>query len=475
QKFPKIPHPQSLKIPPSPTGRGVRGEEFEIQLPNPNEILEKIKRKGADQAEVYFSSSSALKIDVIDQKVESIDKITDIGIGIRIIKDKKLGFAFTSEFDETILGHTTDWAINNANNSAADENWCMPEKSLEHRGQGIELFDEKIASTTITQKTELALKIEEAAHKYDKRVKKTEKVTYSDSEQAIWIVNSNGLDAQYKSNHCGAIAMVMAIADGHMESGMGMDYVKKLADLNAVEIGKEAAQKAVELLNPKPIKSQKLPILLDPISSAELLEVLVGPLSAEAVQKGKSLFANKIGRLAAANKIKIIDDGTLENRIGTAPFDDEGTLTQKTVLIEDGILTNYIHNAYTAKKGNAKSTGNAARSGYRTLPAIGPTNLYIEPGNKAQSEMIKSINKGLLVVRLMGIHTINPISGDFSIGAAGLMIDNGEITYPVRGITIAGNIIDMLEAVEEVGSDLRFMANIGAPSLLIGNISISGE
>ncbi len=210
-------------------------------------------------------------------------------------------------------------------------------------------------------------------------------------------------------------------------------------------------------------------------SKAELIEVLVGPLSAEAVQKGKSLFANRLGKMVGAIALKIIDNGLLPNQIGTAPFDDEGTPCQKTILINDGILTNYLQNAYTAKKGNTQSTGNAARGGFKTLPAIGPTNLYIEPGKKSQSEIVKAINKGLLVTRLMGIHTINPISGDFSIGAAGLVIENGKITHPVRGITIAGNIIDMLEAIEEVASDLRFIGNVGAPSLLINHISISGS
>jgi PmbA protein len=260
-----------------------------------------------------------------------------------------------------------------------------------------------------------------------------------------------------------------------MEYGFGLDYVKKFKDLDPVKIGKEAAHRACQLLGAKVIKSQKIPLVLDPEIAAELLEVLVSPLTAEAVQKGKSLFLGKLEKSAAADKLTVIDHGRMENGLGTVPFDDEGVPTQETRLIEKGILKNYLFNTYTANKGGAKSTGNASRASFMSTPDTGPTNLYISPGSRGPKSIVSSVKKGLYVTRVMGIHTANPISGDFSFGAAGIMIENGEKTHAVRGITMAGNLIEILMHIEEAGSDLRFFGSVGSPSLLIGGVSVSGS
>lgn len=439
-----------------------------------NSILESILKKDVDQAEVYFSSSKAVQIDALNQKVEAVKEVHDQGLGIRIIKNKKLGFAFTSDLDPFVIEKTIEQAIANAKNSEPDEFNSLPLPQTASLPEKLNLYDKQIDETSISKKTKLALKMEETAYKTDKRVKKTEKVTYSDSAAEVRIVNSNGIDSTCKSNRCGAVAQIIATQDGEMEYGFGLDYVKKLKDLDPVKIGKEAAHRACQLLGAKTIKSQKIPIVLDPEIAAELLEVLASPLTAEAVQKGKSLFFGKTGKAVAADGLTIIDNGKLENAIGTAPFDDEGVSTQETKLIEKGILRNYLFNTYTANKGGTKSTGNAQRGSFMGTPDTGPTNLYISKGIRSPKSIINSVKKGLHVTRVMGIHTANPISGDFSFGAAGIMIENGEKTHAVRGITIAGNLIEILMQIEEVGLDLRFFGSVGAPSLLISNISISG-
>ena len=218
----------------------------------------------------------------------------------------------------------------------------------------------------------------------------------------------------------------------------------------------------------------KIPLVLDPTVSGQLLEVVVSALSSEAVQKGKSLFVNKINQLVGAKSLNITDNGQLKDGIESAPFDAEGVATQETKLISDGKLNTYLFNSYTANKGETKSTGNAARGSYKTPPGISTTNLYIEPGKTSASSIIKSLKKGLYVAQVMGLHTANPITGDFSVGAAGIMIENGQKTHAVRGITIAGNLIDMLKSIEAVGSDLRFVVNVGAPTLLIHDMTVSG-
>ncbi|MEE8638495.1 MAG: TldD/PmbA family protein [Candidatus Margulisiibacteriota bacterium] len=443
------------------------------------EILEKTLRKlkcrDIDQFEVFLSSSKGLKIDVLNQGVESIDAVDDIGCGIRVIKDKRLGFTYTSDFDEEVLEETIDQAIENAKSSEADEFNTLPNKLTNQPTNQLDLFDPKISKTSVKEKIELALKIEASAYKTDKKVKKTEKVSYSDSESEVWIVNSNGVSVNYKANYCGGHADVIAVQNGEMEAGFGLDFVKKFDDFKPEKAGEEAAKRAAGLLGAKPIPSQKLPLLIDPFVGTQILEVLANALSSDAVQKGKSLFVDKLGNEIGSEVLSIIDNGRLPNGLVSAPFDGEGVPTQETKLIENGILRNFFFNTYTANKGNKKSTGNAVRGSFKSLPGIGPTNLYIPAGRQPLDEMMKGIPKGLYIQRVMGIHTANPISGDFSIGAAGFMIENGEKTYPVRGITIAGNLIEMLKAIEAVASDLRFITNVGSPTLLISGMTVGGH
>jgi PmbA protein len=171
--------------------------------------------------------------------------------------------------------------------------------------------------------------------------------------------------------------------------------------------------------------------------------------------------------------VDIIDDGTMEWKTGTSPVDDEGVPSRNKTLISQGILNGYIHNTYTAKKDGIASTGNAVRHSSKSLPGVGATNLFIKSGAKSQLEMIKSLPKGILILGAMGVHTANPISGDFSVGISGLWIENGRALYPVKEAVISGNILELFNRVEEIGNDLRFYGSIGSPSLLIGDMDIS--
>ncbi|MFA4905452.1 MAG: TldD/PmbA family protein [Candidatus Margulisiibacteriota bacterium] len=434
---------------------------------DPQALLTKALRSGATQAEVFQINSKTLKIDVLDQKIESIDNLQDGGLGLRVIdKEKRLGFAFATEPEEDLA----EAALTNARFTKSDEYNSFPAPFPSKSG---EYFDPAIAAAPLKQKIDLTMQVESSAYNYDKRVKKTEKISYTDSETEVRMVNSNGLDIHYKTNHCGASADVIAEAGSEAESGLGISYVTRFADLKAKEVGEEAARRAGELLGAKTISSQKIPLVLDPLVGAQILGTLSPILSSDSVQKGKSLFSGRLGKAVGSSLLVILDNGKLENGIASAPFDDEGTPSQETILIENGVLKSYLFNSYTAAKGETISTGNAKRSSYKSLPEVAPTNIYIKPGDKSSPDC----RKGLYITRVMGMHMVNPISGDFSIGAAGIMIENGEKTYPVRGITIAGNLTDLLKGIEVICSDLRFVpfsANLGSPTLLVNGLSISG-
>lgn len=444
-----------------------------------DKLLADAKIGGAQQAETFAVSSKTLRIDILDQKIESSDELKEMGLGLRVIKDQKMGFAFTSDLSDHSLDELVDQALHNSRHSVTDEYLQLPSPAQFIEAQVQTFYDPEITSLPLEQKIELAKKLESSAYAYDERVKKTEKVSYSDSEYEVWIANTRGVYAHYQANQCGGMAEVIAHDDQRQaDSGMGLDFVARLKNFDPQKIGQEAGRSAVQLLGAKSLPSQRITIILEPRVGAELLGVLASSFSADNVQKGKSLFAGRLEQTIGSPRLTIIDDGTLRDGIATAPFDGEGTPTQETTLVESGVLKAFLYNTYTAAKDKTVSTGNAQRASFKSLPGISATNLFIKPGPHLAEAIVSGCKSGLYVTRVMGLHTANPITGDFSIGASGILIENGIKTRPIKGITLAGNLIEMLEHIEAVGSDLRFMpyaANLGSPTLLIEGLSVSGE
>jgi PmbA protein len=241
------------------------------------------------------------------------------------------------------------------------------------------------------------------------------------------------------------------------------------------EVARRAAKKALDLLGARHIDSVKAPVVLDAEVAGDFLSILASGFSAESVQKKRSLFMTRLGKEVASPLITVYDDGLLAEGLGSAPSDDETVPMKKKTVIDKGRLAMFLYNTYTANKDKTVSTGNGMRGGFKGIPGVGVTNLYIEPGNSSLEELINSTGSGLYVTEVMGAHTANHISGDFSVGATGFWIEKGRTVYPVREITIAGNILDLMKHVDAVGSDLRFSGRIGSPSLRVKELSISGK
>jgi PmbA protein len=261
--------------------------------------------------------------------------------------------------------------------------------------------------------------------------------------------------------------------DDH-QTGFAMDFRLRFAELEPEAVGREAAARAVRMLGAQPQKGLEAPVVFDPFVMVSLLGVLAPALTAEAVQKGRSLFAGRVGQRVASELVTIVDDGTLAGGVRSAPFDGEGVPSSRSVLIEKGYLRGYLHNTYTAAKDGVVSTGNGVRASFKGGPEVGPTNFYLEPGDKSPAEIIGEISSGLYVGEVLGMHTANPISGDFSVGATGFWIEQGKMSYPVRGLAIAGNIRELLDAVDAVGRDLRFFGGKGAPTVRVRKLAVSG-
>jgi PmbA protein len=447
-------------------------------MPVTKDLVKKLlnnAKKKSDEAEVYAATTKQLKIDVMDQKPGSVDNVTEGGLSLRIIKDKKPGFAYTADFDENSLELLVDHAVENSKSAQPDEYADLP--APKKQTKALKLTDPGIEGAKLSDKLELALQLEGYARSFDVRVKKTEKVSYMDSVSSIFIANSKGVDVHYEKTVCGAFADVIAEENGMMESGSWNKFAVNFNDLDPKYIGEEAARRAVMMLGAKQEKSGRAPVILSPYAGSILISAIFPALSAEYAQKGKSLFISAMDKLVASPKLNLTDSGILSGGTASAPYDDEGTPTQETAIIKDGILRTYLHDSYTAKKGKKTSTANAFRASFMSQPSIQPTNLYVKPGSISKDEIIGGISKGFFVTSIMGAHTINPITGDFSVGFSGFFIDNGKISKPVRGMTLAGNLLDVLSHIEEIGSDLMFFqhgGNIGSPSMLIRSLSVSG-
>ncbi|MBC8412915.1 MAG: TldD/PmbA family protein [Nitrospira sp.] len=434
------------------------------------DIIKKAGSQGCDAAEVFMKNASGITVEVKNGEVDAFEVAKDFCIGVKIIKGKRMGFSFTTDKDQ--IDRIVDEAIEGARWTNDDEYLCISEGG---KPQDVKVFDEVINKIDEKDLIRDAILLEESALKYDSRIKKVRKAEVSAGSGITRIVNSNGLDVSYSSTYCSASVSTLAEEDGG-ESQMGWEYAgsRRKKDIDLIVVGQGAAKRALQLLGSRKIETLKVPVILSPSVAIDFLEILSASLSADAVQKGRSFLSGKLGKKIISSTIDIVDDGTRPWGAGTKPVDDEGTTTENKTLIADGVLNSYLHNAYTAKKDGSLSTGNAVRAGAKSLTGVGITNFYLRPaGNNPGSELIPTISKGVLITSAMGVHTANPVSGDFSVGISGIWIENGQLQYPVKEAIISGNILELFNKVEGIGNDLTFYGSAGAPSLLIGDMDIS--
>ncbi|NIP44427.1 MAG: TldD/PmbA family protein, partial [candidate division Zixibacteria bacterium] len=253
----------------------------------------------------------------------------------------------------------------------------------------------------------------------------------------------------------------------------------RYGDFNAEEIGRTAAEYAVRMLGAREFKGRNMQAVFPPEAGIPIVHALFGMIEADSVQKGKSPFRGKIGKQVASDLLTIIDDGTLAGGLGTRPYDGEGIPTARTMVIENGLLKNYLYDSYTAKKGKTRSTGNAARGSYHSKPLIFPTNFFIKPTDTDANKMIAEIDDGILITELSGLHAgINHATADFSVPAKGIVIEHGEMAYPVDNIAISGNLFKFLNSISMVCNDLEWEpidGMIGAPTFKVENLKIIGR
>jgi PmbA protein len=425
-------------------------------------------------AELYLRSSLASSVEVRDQRVDAFDRARDAGAGLRIVTDGRLGFAFTNDLTDASLRALVDAAVTGARYSEPDPYAGIPGRPARPYPK-VAIFDEAVPAVTPQEMIDRVKAMEREAFAVDPRVKRIRKASATFSSSETLIMNSHGAEVSYRGTAVSASIEVVAEDRGEAQAGWEHDARRYYRLLDIEAVGRKAARKAIDLLGARSVDSMKAPVILEAGVAEEFLSVMAGGFYAENVQKKKSLFIGKLDAVVASPLITICDDGLLEGGLGTAPTDDELVPARDKQVITEGRLAMFLYNLYTAQKDGVESTGNGVRGGFKGTPAVGMTNLYIRPGEVSPDVLIRDTTRGLYVTEIMGAHTANPVSGDFSVGATGFWIENGKKAYPVREITIAGNFLDLMKNVDAVCQDLRFSGRTGSPTLRIKEMSIAGK
>ena len=436
-------------------------------------LLQQARNRGAAAAEVFFLRSVSTSVEVDKREIETLKVSEDIGAGLRVFTDgRQVGFAYSSDLGD--FGSLPERALQSAAAAAPDEHNVLPEP-LNGAPISEDLAEDDLTSVPMGDKIQRALDVESAARSYDERIKRVRHAAYADSTAEVTIVNSHGIDAWYTTNLCTASILAVAEEGENAEIGFEFDFSRRFDTLDCGYVGSEAARRAVSLLGARRVASDRVPVVLDRSVSGAFVELASAAVNAENVLKGKSFFAGKLGQKVASDKVNILDDALFRHGIHRAPVDDEGTTCLTTAVIEAGVLKSYLHNAYTASRMGAENTGNAVRASFTGMPRVGGSNFYLVPGKHSLEELLGLCGRGLCVTEVIGMHTADPISGDFSVGVEGMWIEDGKRAYPVRGVTVAGNMNELLKSVLAVGDDLKFSSRYGAPSLLLSELTISGE
>ncbi len=428
--------------------------------------------EGGEQVEAYAEELTRTEVEARKGDVEGLTFAESRGVGIRVIADGRLGYAYAADPSSDEVRVAVAQARENAALATPDAFNVLPEPEPVEPLEG--LFHDSQAAMSTADKVPIALDLERVATSTDPRVRKTEAVSFGDAVGRVAIASTTGIRAEQASTGCWVVVVALAEDGDDTQTGFSFKIGRRAEDLDPGAVALEAVERAVRMLGATKPTTARVPVLLDQHAGSSFIGVLSGALSAEAAQKQRSLFASLVGQAVGSEVLTLVDDGRLLDGPGASPFDGEGVPTRRTELLTGGVLNGFLHNAYTARRGETASTGNATR-GYRSTPGVGTTNLFVQPGEPSFEELLREADGGVLIQDVTGVHSgANAISGEFSVGATGLRISGGSLGEPVREMTIASTIPDMLRSVAAVGSDLRWFSSVGVPSILIGEMTLAG-
>jgi PmbA protein len=444
-----------------------------------SDVLAKALKAGATDAEAVVYEGDEFSAMVRLGQVETLKESGSRAVGLRVFIGQRTASTSSSDFSSESIARLVDGAITLAKITSEDPFAGLAEAQEYGKLEGdLHLYFDDVNEMPPAERIEIARRTEAAAMAYDTRIQNSGGGDFDASTSHKILMNSRGFTGEYRSSYCGFSTSPIAQDE---KGGMQRNYwfsnartTKKLEDPE--KIGQKAAQRTLQRLGARQVKTQKAPVVFSPEIARSIIGNIFEAANGDSIYRNASFFSGMLGERVAGENITVVDDGTMVfdgiGGFGTRPFDGEGLPTRRTVLVERGILKSYVMNTYTARKLGMQSTGNASR-GLAGNPGIGAGNFFLEAGTMTPEEIIGDVENGLYVTETMGFG-VNLVTGDYSQGASGMWIENGEIAYPVEEITIAGNLKDMYKNIVAIGNDLVFRGASAAPTLRIEGMTIAG-
>ena len=434
--------------------------------------------EGAEEVEAYVTHARTFDVRVFGGEVDSLSSAEPRGAGVRVVSDHRVGFAYSTDLSPQGLTDLVASARANAAHAGQDEASALARGWAERPSNVPGLTDASHGAVTAEGKVAFVLALEQAAAAADDRVRAVEDAVYADSDAEVALATSTGIAGAYRRTDAWCYAVVITEEGDDTQVGFDFGLGRGLSALDAEAVAGSAARRGVRVLGASKISSQRLPVVFDPYVAGQFLGVLGRALTGEAVQKGRSLFAGRVGQAVGGPCLTLTDDGRLEGAPGAAPWDDEGVPTSRTEVIRDGVLESFLYDTASARREGRTSTGNAARAGFKSVPHPAPSNLAFAATGENVEELLARAGRAFYVQDLHGVHSgANPISGDFSVGATGLLLEGGDLTRPVKEVTIAAPMLEILERVESVAPDLRwlpFEGSYGGATTLVSEMTVAG-
>jgi PmbA protein len=431
-----------------------------------------------EQLEAYVISSRDTDVQVFDGEVESLTVADADGVGVRLLVDHRLGYAWAGSLDPVVVAETVAEARDNSGFGSPDESLGLPLPADVDAvtPPDLDLWRADLLDVPTEDKVALALEVEAATKAADPRVRGVESASYGDGAVEVAIASSLGIEASARRTVASVASYALAGDGDETQTGYGFSVGRTFTDLDVASAARDSAERSTRLLGARQPASRRLPVVLDPLVTRSLLGLLGAALSGEAILKGRSMFVGRDGEEVAAAAVTLVDDPTLPDAFGAATHDGEGVPTRRIDLIAGGRLQGFLHNVYTARRAGTQTTGSAVRS-FKSTPSVGARALHLQPGQLSPEQIIASVPEALYVQSVSGLHSgTDPVSGDFSVGAEGLMVRDGAFAEPVREITIASTLQRMLLDVAQVGADLTWLPGGAAGlTLLLSDMTMSGS
>jgi PmbA protein len=439
------------------------------------DAVERARRAGADQAEACVESSRSFSVEVNGGRIETLKQSATRGLGLRVIVGGAVGFVSSNDLSGERIADLARRAVALARLSTPDPANALPTPAeAGSDGGDLGLLDRAVVALSAERKIEMALELERVALAYDPRIRRTDGAHVSSGSGISVVANSNGLVRT--SSGASVSAYVVPLADdrdGKQQNGAYGMSKRRLDELPAMEtIAKEAASRAVARIGAGAVAPARVPVVMHPDVAGNWIAEMLDAFSAESVIKKSSWLTEKLGATIASPLVTLVDDGTLAGGVGSAPHDGEGVATRRNVLIERGVCAMFLYDTYHARRAGTRSTGSATR-GYSSVPAIGSHNLYLEAGADAPEAILRKADRGFFMTD-QGSFGFNSVTGDYSFQAQGFWIERGTKSFPVEGVTVASNSLDMLRNVAAMGNDLRWEGSVASPTLLIAEMTVSG-